>query len=332
MATDASGTTTVRYGSMRENVLAAECVFALPDKETGTPQVVQLGTNALKNAAGYDLLSLLCGSEGPLGVIASVTVKLHPIPEHVLAIICQFKTLHEAAQAVMALKLLQIPLVRCELLDAVSVQAYNAYNNNTNNNSTLAAQPTLFLELQCYSDASLQDHVTIVQDLCVDDFGGSQFQFAKDESERKLLWAARHSLYYASIAYRTGATRAIVTDACVPLSQLARALSETAEDLHAHEIVASCFGHAGDGNYHVILPIRDDDDEAYMKKLHDFNDRLVRRTIKCGGTASGEHGIGYGKIRYLQQQYGASGIHVMKAIKDSLDPFGIMNPGKVVPC
>jgi D-lactate dehydrogenase (cytochrome) len=188
VATGASGTTAVRYGTMRENILQLECVLA--DNEA---TVVRTGTKALKNSAGYDLLGLMCGSEGTLGVITSVTVKLHPIPQHVVAAVCVFQTLKEAAQAVANLKLCEVPVVRCELLDAQSVAAFNLYNKKGPN---MEVKPTLFLEFQGPTEDTLHGQIRMTESIC-DDYGGSNFQFTADDEERKALWAARHSLYYA---------------------------------------------------------------------------------------------------------------------------------------
>jgi D-lactate dehydrogenase (cytochrome) len=321
VATGASGTTAVRYGTMRENILQVECVLA-DDEAT----IVRTGTKALKNSAGYDLLSLMCGSEGTLGIITSVTVKLHPIPEHVVAAVCVFQTLKEAAEAVATLKLCEVPVVRCELLDAPSVAAFNVYNKKGPN---MEVKPTLFLEFQGPTEDTLQEQIRMTESI-VDDYGGSNFQFTADDEERKALWAARHSLYYASINLRSGATEAILTDACVPLSKFAELIEATAKDVEKLGVVGPCFGHAGDGNFHCILPFLPDDPKEYMDKLHEVNSNVIRRTLEAGGTCTGEHGVGYGKIKYLEPQYGPGAVRMMKAIKTALDPHGIMNPGKVV--
>jgi D-lactate dehydrogenase (cytochrome) len=326
-ATGASGTTAVRYGTMRDNLLRVECV--LPD---GT--FVKAGTRALKSSAGYDLVSLLCGSEGTLGVITSVTVKLHPLPEHVVAAVCVFESLGPAAQTVAALKLCDIPVLRCELLDATSVAAFNAMSTNIDSGppsvrKDMEVKPTLFLEFQASSEDSLREQVRMTESI-TRDFGGSNFQFTSGEEERKALWAARHNLYYASINLRPGATDAVLTDACVPLSKFSRVLESTVRDVEELGVVGPCFGHAGDGNFHCILPILKDDADDYINKVHQVNDNLIRRTLEAGGTCTGEHGVGYGKIRYLKRQYGPGAVHMMETIKRALDPNGIMNPGKVV--
>ena len=319
VATGASGTTAVRYGTMRENILQVECVLA-----DGT--IVQAGTQALKNSAGYDLLSLLCGSEGTLGVITSVTVKLHPIPQYVTAAVCVFNSLKEAAQAVAMLKMCDIPILRCEVLDGPSVAAFNAYKKDSPDRTVA---PTLFLEFSAISDDALQEQVQMTASIC-DDFGGSEFEFTSGEGERRALWAARHTLYYASINLRPGAKDAILTDACVPISKFAELIEATAKDVEDLGVVGPCFGHAGDGNFHCILPVVEGDSEEYTKKLHEVNNRLIRRTLDAGGTCTGEHGVGYGKIKFLEEQYGTGAVHMMQVIKQSLDPNNILNPGKVV--
>lgn len=320
VATGASGTTAVRYGTMRENLLEVECVLA-----DGT--LVRSGTKALKNSAGYDMTSLLCGSEGTLGVITAATVKLHPIPQHAMAAVCVFPSLHAAANAVATLKFCGVPLLRCELLDGPSVAAFNAYNPGEED---LPVAPTLFLEFAAESEATLSEQVKATAEVC-DDLGGSGFEFTSSEEDRKKLWAARHSLYYASIHSREGASNAILTDACVPLSRFAEVLEATAADVKAAGVVGPCFGHAGDGNFHCILPVKDDDPPEYLEKLHAINDRLIKRTLSAGGTCTGEHGVGYGKAKYLSAQYGDGAVFAMRAIKAALDPQNILNPGKIVP-
>ena len=216
VACGASGTTAVKYGTMRENILGLECV--LPD---GT--IAKCGTKALKSSAGYDLTSLMTGSEGTLGVITKVTVKLHPIPEHVIAAICEFDSLHEAAEAVVTMIMCSIPVERCELLDESSMDAFRRYAASSGDgNFELGAEnkPTLFLEFTGSSEAAVREQVTLTESIC-DDFSGSNFEFKADETERKTLWKARHNLYYASLALRKGATDAVLTDACVPLSKFA---------------------------------------------------------------------------------------------------------------
>jgi len=315
----ASGTTAVCYGTMRENVLGLECVLA-----DGT--VARCGTLALKSSAGYDVTSLMTGSEGTLGIITQATVKVHPIPSFVTAAICVFDDLTSAASAVATMKFCGVPLVRCELLDTSSVAAFNQY---TKSNKT--EKPTLFLEFAGSSQAMVDEQVYTSQSICVEEYGAADFSFTTGEAERKSLWAARHQLYYAAIASRPGAERALVTDACVPLSKFSEAIAATARDVEELGVVGPCFGHAGDGNFHCILPMmQHDEDEEYLERLHQVNDRLIQRTLEAGGTCTGEHGVGYGKIKYLKQQYGEGTVHMMKMIKKGLDPKNLMNPGKIV--
>jgi len=320
VATGASGTTAVRYGTMRENLLKLQVVLA-----DGT--VANVGTQALKNSAGYDLLSLLCGSEGTLGVITSATVKLHPIPDFVTAAVCVFETLREAGDAVAMLKLSDVPILRCELLDGPSVAAFNAYNKKSILDRAVA--PTLFLEFSASSEVSLEEQVQRTKSIC-DDFGGSDFQFTSGDEERKALWATRHNLYYAALNLRPGAKDAMLTDACVPISKFAEVIEATARDVEELDVIGPCFGHAGDGNFHCILPLVEGDTPEYIARLHQVNDRLIQRTLAAGGTCTGEHGVGYGKIKYLEAQYGPGAVQMMKSIKTTLDPNMILNPGKIV--
>jgi D-lactate dehydrogenase (cytochrome) len=327
-STGASGTTTVKYGTMRQNVLAATVI--LPNDNAS---IIEIGTRALKNSAGYDLVSLFCGSEGTLGIVVDMTVKLHPIHEYINAAVCVFESIQDAVEVVSTLKLFDIPIVRCELLDAVSVQAFNSYNKTKKFNiPSMEVKPTLFLELESSNEVSLIASINQVKSICLNhDFQCTSFQVATNEEERKRLWSARHQLYYAAIAYRSGATSAIVTDACVPLSHFATILTETMHDVQELDVVGPCFGHVGDGNLHCILPISENDPPEYRNKLDIVANRLMERTLKVGGTCTGEHGIGYGKIKYLQQQYNTDTLQLMKVIKNAIDPYNIMNPGKVVP-
>jgi D-lactate dehydrogenase (cytochrome) len=326
VATGASGTSAVKYG-MRDNLRALTCVVA---DETAT--VVHAGTRARKNSAGYALPSLLCGSEGTLGVITSVTVQLHPIPEHVVAVVGSFATVRQAAQAVATLQT-RAGLARAELLDAASVAAFCATQSQQQQSMSLEHRPTLFLELEGATEVSLHEALSCVQHVCVDECNSSPLQYAWSTAERAQLWKARHSLYYAAIASRPGATTALVTDACVPLPHLAHMVDATVQDVHDSHVVGLCFGHAGDGNVHCILPLQAWNVEAsdYLQRVQGVSERLVHRALAVGGTCTGEHGVGQGKMRYLEQQYGPGAVLMMQRIKDSLDPYGIMNPGKIVP-
>ena len=321
IACGASGTMAVKYGTMRENILGLECV--LPD---GT--IATCGTKAIKSSAGYDLTSLMTGSEGTLGIITKVTVKLHPIPDHVSAAICSFDTLHDAAEAVTTMRMCGISFQRCELLDAQSVSTFHQYNSSSA--SDLEIKPTLFLEFVGPSEGSVHEQIKMAQSICTSDLNGSNFKFTANEEERKALWSARHKLYYAAIALRPGTKDAFITDACVPLSKFADLITATVEDVEKFGLVGPCFGHAGDGNFHCILPLVDGDSDEHLLKIQKVNDNLIKRTMEAGGTCTGEHGVGYGKIKYLKKQYGVGAVKMMKMIKKSLDPLNIMNPGKVV--
>jgi len=337
VATGASGTTSVRYGTMKENILELSCV--LPD---GTI-IDQIGSKALKSSAGYDLVSLMCGSEGTLGVITSITVKLHPIPNHVMAAVCVFDTISDAVNAVAMLQFNEIPVVRCELLDATSVAAFN--NASSKNMSlNMEEKPTLFLEFQASSENSLKDQIDSTESICVKEYNGTDFRSTTNEKERKDLWQARHELYYSSIKYRKGATTAVLTDVCVPISKLAKILEDTVTDVQNNNIVGPCFGHVGDGNFHCILPIKektidnndgnddntDGETDEYMVKVNHVHENIIQRALDVNGTCTGEHGVGYGKMKYLTKQYGYGAVHMMKLIKTAIDPNNIMNPGKVV--
>ena len=248
---------------------------------------------------------------------------------------CVFDSLADAANTVAMLKFCEIPMVRCELLDATSVAAFNADSSGSGSGATttkMEEKPTLFLEFQASSEEALKEQVETTEEICTnEDFNGSNFRFTSGEEERKALWAARHNLYYASINFRKGATTAFLTDACVPLSKFAQVIEETVQDVQDMEVVGPCFGHAGDGNFHCILPISETDEtDEYMSKVFQVHENIIQRTLKAGGTCTGEHGVGYGKIKYLKEQYGPGAVHMMELIKKSLDPNSIMNPGKLV--
>ncbi|KAG8463319.1 hypothetical protein KFE25_004830 [Diacronema lutheri] len=318
-ACGASGTAAVRYGTMRENVLGATVVLA-------DGSVMRTGGRARKSSAGYDLTRLLVGSEGTLGVITELQLRLHPLPAAASAAVCTFPTLADGACAVAALVHSGVALARCELLDASSIAAFNAYPKEA---PDMQLAPTLFLEFAGVSDVAVAEDARIAHACCADE-GGGDFQFATGADERRRLWAARHTLYYASLALRPG-SRGIVTDAAVPLSRLAELMAQTAADVTAEAVVGPIFGHAGDGNFHVILPVLPADPPDYVARLRRINDRLIRRTLAAGGTCTGEHGVGAGKRSYMTLQHGDAAVGAMRAIKRALDPLNIMNPGKVMP-
>lgn len=340
-ACGASGTAAVKYRTMRENVLGLTTVLPpqLIASDTNDcdsrskPRAVTCGSNALKNSAGYNLPALLIGSEGTIGVITDVTVKIYPIPSHVIAASCTFDDLHTAAEAVTMIRMLGIPVSRMELLDKISIRAFNQSNEDL---QPMQEKATLFLEFSGHSESSVIADLSAAQAVCVDDLDGSNFVSARDEVTRNKVWAARHKLYYSSIALRGGdddgatSQSTIVTDVCVPLSSFADIISATAEDLRDLNVFGTCFGHAGDGNFHCILPLRPDDTEEYKDKVFKVIELMTERAINAGGSVTGEHGVGYGKKKFLEKMYGNAGVSLMQTIKSSIDPWNIMNPGKIV--
>jgi D-lactate dehydrogenase (cytochrome) len=313
-ATRASGTNAVRYGTMRENVLGLTAVLA-------DGRVIRTGGRARKSAAGYDLTRLLVGSEGTLGIITEVTLRLYGIPEQVRAAVCPFPNIADAVGTVIAIIQCGIPVARLELLDALSLAAVNRHGG-----LTLPETPTLFLEFHG-SAAGVAEQAAAAAAIARD-FGGCDFQWADRPEERSRLWHARHTAYYAAVALRPGA-RGFPTDVCVPISSLAACIAETQADLADSPVLAPMVGHVGDGNFHLMFVV-DPDDPDQMAEVHRLNRRLVRRALALGGTCTGEHGVGLGKREFLAEEFGAPTIEVMGAIKRALDPLGLMNPGKVL--
>lgn len=316
VACGASGTAAVKYGSMRTTTLGLTAVLA-------SGEVVRTGGRARKSSAGYNLTNLLVGSEGTLAVIAEAQLRLSPLPASVSAATCVLPSLAAAASAVAATLQSGIPVARCELLDAATIGAYNAYSRQD-----LEVGPTLFFEFEGLSDASVAEQAELASSCCAE-HGGTDFRWAASEEERKKLWAARHAAYYAVLALRPGA-RGVITDACVPISRLAEVMSSTADDVQRSGVVGPIFGHAGDGNFHCILLARDDDPPEYVQRLHGIHARLVERSLAAGGTCTGEHGVGVGKKKYLDLEFGEEGVAVMRSIKRALDPNNLLNPGKVI--
>jgi len=317
-ATGASGTSAVKYGTMRENVLGCRAVL-------GTGEVIKCGGRARKNSAGLDLTRLMIGSEGTLGVITEITVKLHPIPNAISAAVCQFPTIFDAASAVTAILQSGIAVSKCELMDSTTLEAYNKYATDV---PDMPLVPHLFLEFTDISEQRVIEQANLAAEICTS-FSGSDFQYSQTLSEQKKLWSARHSVYYASIALRKDA-KGVVTDACVPLEHLAKILVDTSNDVKAEGIVGAIFGHAGDGNFHVVLPIvSGDETNGYLDKVSRVMDNISRRAIEVGGTCTGEHGVGVGKLKYLEEQYNFETIDAMRRIKLALDPNNILNPGKI---
>jgi D-lactate dehydrogenase (cytochrome) len=312
-ATRASGTNAVRYGTMRDNVLNLTAV--MPDAS-----VVKTGHRAKKSSAGYDLTRLLVGSEGTLGVITELTVKLHGIPEAISGGVCPFKSVEDACNAVIMTIQTGIPVARIELLDALQVKACNAYSK-----LGLEETPTLFLEFHG-TPASVKEQSEMFGEIAAD-CGAGTFVWETTPEARNRLWKARHDVYWSATALRPGA-KPIATDACVPISRLAECVTETIADIERTGLVAPIVGHVGDGNFHVTMLV-DVEDAGEVERAEEFVGRLNMRAIGMDGTCTGEHGVGQGKMKYLAAEHG-NGLAVMKAIKRAIDPTNIMNPGKIV--
>lgn len=313
-ATRASGTNAVRYGTMRENVLNLTAVMANGD-------VVKTANRAKKSSAGYDLTRLLVGSEGTLGIITEVGVRLYGIPESIAAGVCPFPSVDAACQAVIQTIQLGIPVARIELVDEEHVKAFNAYSK-----IDLKVAPTLFLEFHG-TVAGTQEQSQLFAGIA-EEMGGGPFSWATKEEDRQRLWQARHDAFWATKALMPG-KEAFATDVCVPISRLAQCVNETQADLKANGLYGPIVGHVGDGNFHVVLYCdRSDADE--LKRVKGLYERLIRRAIAMEGTCTGEHGVGRGKMAFLELEHGAEGVALMRQIKQALDPKNILNPGKIV--
>lgn len=314
-ATRASGTNAVRYGTMRENVLAMTVV--LPDG-----RIIHTGSRARKSSAGYDLTRLFVGSEGTLGIITELTVRLHPLPEAIGSAVCAFPDIDAAVNTVIQTIQIGVPVARIELLDSLSVRAINRHSK-----TSLREMPTLFFELHG-SPAGVAEQTEVLQGIAAE-HGGMGFEWADKPEERSRLWQARHEAYYACLGLQPGA-RAITTDVCVPISRLADCIAETLADLGQTGLTAPLLGHVGDGNFHMLLLIHPDDADM-AGKASEFARRLAERAIAMDGTCTGEHGIGLGKRKYMAKEHGDGALDVMRAIKRALDPYNLMNPGKILP-
>ena len=313
-ATGASGTTTVRYGTMRDNVVSLVVVLA-------DGRIVRTGGRARKSSAGYDLTNLMVGSEGTLGIITELTLRLHPVPEVVRAAVCPFPDIGSAVASVIRAVQLGIPVARAELLDATTIEAVNGYAG-----LGCRALPTVFFEFHG-SAAEVEDHATAVR-VIASELGAVAFDEAVTQDDRSRLWQARHDAYPALLALRPG-SRGFTTDVCVPISKLADCIVETLADLEGLAVPAALVGHVGDGNFHLAFMI-DPDRPEELAAVEAVNERLVRRAIAMEGTCTGEHGVGLGKMKFLLEEHG-EGLDVMRAIKGVLDPDNLLNPGKVVP-
>jgi D-lactate dehydrogenase (cytochrome) len=313
-ATNASGTTTVRYGGMRVHVLALEVVLA-------GGEVIRAGTRAVKSSAGYNLTNLFVGSEGTLGVITELTLRLHPIPDHVVVARAAFPSVEAACRCAATLIGAGVFVTRCELLDATTIASLNAFKG-----TTFPEAPYLFVEFGG-SEESVASDLETTRELAADE-GAEAFEAESDPTARAQMWAARHESLMASLALSPG-TKAMTTDVAVPLSQLAEAIEHARRALDESGLRGGIVGHVGDGNFHVGF-LLDPDDAASIERAEALNSSLVDDALARGGTCTGEHGIGFGKLGYLAKQH-PDLLPIMRGIKDLLDPHGIMNPGKVIP-
>jgi D-lactate dehydrogenase (cytochrome) len=312
-ATRASGTTSVRYGTMRENVLGLTLVLA-------DGRVVRTGSRARKSSTGYDLTRLFVGSEGTLGVITEVAVRLHGVPPAMSAAICAFPTLQAAVDTVILTIQSAIPVARIELLDEVQMRGVNRYSKMDH-----AEAPTLFFEFHG-TEQGVAEQAQMVGELAREQ-GGADFRWATRPEERNRLWQARHDAYYGGLSLRAGA-RGYVTDVCVPISRLAECVSATKQDIERSGLIAPIVGHVGDGNFHLVILV-DPEDAGEVARAAALNEQVVRRALACGGTCSGEHGVGYGKLPFMQAEHGEA-MALMHSIKFALDPHDLMNPGKLI--
>ncbi|MEN0000399.1 MAG: FAD-linked oxidase C-terminal domain-containing protein [Pseudomonadota bacterium] len=312
-ATRASGTNAVRYGTMRDNVLALQVVLASGRKITTAQR-------ARKSSAGYDLTRLIVGSEGTLGIITELTLRLQGTPQAITAGVCPFPSLDQAVHAVILTIQMGLPVARIELVNGLQMRAMNAYSN-----LSYPEGPCLFLEFHG-TDAGVAEQAGVFDEIARD-LGGGPFLWSAQQEERSRLWKARHDAYWAALRLRPGA-KGISTDVCVPISSLAACIAETERDIDAHGLIAPIVGHAGDGNFHTLLLI-DDENSTEIEAAENFVERLNARALAMGGTCTGEHGIGQGKMAFLELELGGA-VDVMRSIKTALDPDNIMNPGKVV--
>ncbi len=313
-ATRASGTNAVRYGTMRESVLGLTVV--MPDG-----RIVHTGGRARKSAAGYDLTRLFVGSEGTLGVITEIQLKLYGIPESITAAVCQFDSLAGAIATVIQTIQMGVPVARMELLDELQMKACIAYSKLDG----YEERPTLFFEFHGSENYTAEQAET-VGEISAEN-GGSDFKWARRAEDRNALWQARHDSYYAALALAPG-RRGIATDVCVPISKLAECILETRKDIDKSGMIAPILGHVGDGNFHVQFMV-DPDDQGQLDKAEEINERMVHRAIALGGTCTGEHGVGVGKMDFLVAEQGDA-ISVMRTLKLAIDPDNIMNPGKIL--
>ncbi|CAD7702042.1 unnamed protein product [Ostreobium quekettii] len=312
-STRASGTNAVRYGTMRDAVMGLTVVLA-------DGRVMRTGGRSRKSSAGFDLTRLMVGSEGTLGVVTEVALRLHGVPEAITTAVCEFKAMKGAVDAVTEIIQCAIPIARMELLDEVAINAVNAYSK-----TTLTAAPTVFFEFHG-TDLGVEEQAKLVGEI-VEEHSGTGFQWAATEAERARLWSARHSAYWACVQLRPGA-KIVTTDVCVPVSKLADCILGSQREARDAGILAPLVGHVGDGNFHMMLLIDPNSSDEVMK-AQAMVDNMVHRAHSLGGTCTGEHGIGQGKLKYLEAEHGRVPLDVMHALKAALDPNNILNPGKL---
>jgi D-lactate dehydrogenase (cytochrome) len=313
-STRASGTTAVRYGTMKDNVLALKAVLA-------NGEFISTSRRARKSSAGYDLTRLIVGAEGTLGAITEMTLKLHGVPEAIASGVCPFRSIKAACDAAIAAIQAGIPVARVELLDEVQVRSCNTYSK-----LAIPETPTLFLEFHG-SGLGVAEQSERFGEI-VREFDGGPFEWATEPEDRTRLWRARHDVFWANASFRPPA-RVVVTDVCVPISRLAECVTETKQDIERSGLVAPIVGHAGDGNFHACVLVMMDDAKE-VAGANAFIERVAERSLAMEGTCTGEHGIGQGKKRFLEAEHGRAAVEAMRAIKHALDPDGIMNPGKIM--
>ena len=312
-ATRASGTNAVRYGTMRDAVLALEVVLANGD-------VIKTSRRARKSAAGYDLTRLFVGSEGTLGIITELTLRVHGVPEAISAAVCSFPDLDAAVNTVIQTIQMGVPIARIELLDDQQIDAVNKFSK-----LAMPVAPTLFLEFHG-SDRGVREQAQALAELAQEN-GGSDFQWTANTEERTRLWQARHDAAYACKAMRPG-SELWATDVCVPISRLAECIGETKRDIEANNLYAPIVGHVGDGNFHLVIAVNPNDAQE-RRRAQELHTRLVKRALEMDGTCTGEHGIGLGKMAFLRAELGDETVALMSTIKAALDPHNLLNPGKI---
>lgn len=311
-STRASGTMAVRYGTMRENVIGLEVVMP-------NGRLIRTSRRARKSSAGYDLTKLMVGAEGTLGLITEVTLRLYPLPEAVSAATCPFTCLSDAVRCVIEIMQMGLSVARIEFLDAVMIRGVNQYAGMSH-----AEAPTLFLEFHG-TEQGVQEQAQRAQEIAFG-HGGEKFQWATRPEDRARLWSARDNTLYAGLGLRPGA-KAIITDVCVPISQLAECLIETQKDIESSQLIVPIVGHVGDGNFHLLILVDPDNTDEVSRARH-LHDTMVERALRLEGTCTGEHGVGTGKIDFLEQELGQA-VDVMRCVKAAIDPDNIMNPGKI---